>query len=68
MTRNAVSRERVRAGRVECPICRRQIAEPADQLVVYGAAADPSAETADAIECPACEGVTFLVDGPPESD
>ncbi|NHN46132.1 hypothetical protein G9464_00775 [Halostella sp. JP-L12] len=62
MSRNAIRRARLRAGTVDCPLCGRQIAFPADHLVVYGAE-PPTVENADAVECPACEGVTFLVDG-----
>lgn len=62
MSRNAVYRERLRAGVVECPLCGRQIAAPTDHLIVYGASR-ATVENADAIECPVCSGVTFVVDG-----
>ena len=60
MTDNTVPREHVRAGVVECPLCGRQIAEPTDHLRVFGPACDPTAGTADAVECPVCDGVSFL--------
>lgn len=60
MTRNEIRRENLRAGVVECPLCGRQIAEPTDHLFVYGAADAVTAENADALECPACTGVTFV--------
>jgi hypothetical protein len=63
MTRNAIAREQVRAGVVECPLCERQIAAPTDHLLVYGAVDSLTAENADALECPACTGVTFVEDG-----
>ena len=62
MTRNAIAREQVRAGVVECPLCERQVAAPSDHLLVYGAVESLTAENADAIECPACTGVTFIDD------
>ncbi|MFC7166402.1 hypothetical protein [Halospeciosus flavus] len=60
MTRNVVFREDVRAGAVDCPLCGRQIAFPDEHLVAFGATAELTAETADAVECPACSGVTFF--------
>jgi len=62
MSRNVISRERLREGVVECPLCGRQIATPTAHLLVYSAAERADIETADAIECPACTGVTFIVD------
>jgi ribosomal protein L37AE/L43A len=62
MSENVVRRERVREGVVECPLCGRQIAAPADHLVVYSTVESADVDTADAIECPACTGVTFVVD------
>lgn len=63
VARNAIDRERLRRGVVECPLCRRQIPSPTDHLLVYGAAERVTADTADAVTCPACDGVTFVVDG-----
>lgn len=62
MSRNAVSRERLHEGVVDCPLCGRQIAEPTDHLLVYGAREQVTVENADAIRCPACTGVTFIVE------
>lgn len=62
MSRNVVFREQVRAGVVDCPLCGRQIATPEDHLLVYSSVDEADAGTADAIECPACTGVTFIVD------
>jgi ribosomal protein S27E len=62
MSRNVVFREQVRAGVVECPLCSRQIATPEDHLLVYSSVERVDAENADAIECPSCAGVTFVVD------
>lgn len=67
MTRNVVHRERLRAGVVECPLCGRQLAAPTDHLLVYGVVEEVTAENADAIECPACDGVTFVVDEPEDT-
>ncbi|MFC7177719.1 hypothetical protein [Halosegnis marinus] len=58
--RNAVAREAVREGAVECPLCGRQLAEPAERLVGFGVTEPLTVETADAVECPRCSGVTFL--------
>ena len=60
--RNVVSRDRLRHGRVECPLCARQLAAPTDQLVAFGHVEELTPETADAVECPVCGGVSFLVD------
>jgi ribosomal protein S27E len=60
---NVVLREQVRAGVVECPLCGRQIARPTDHLLVHSSSTTVTVENADAIECPACAGVTFVVDG-----
>ena len=68
MPPNVVRRERVRAGVVECPLCERQLARPSDRLIVYGPVDEPSVENADAIECPVCEGVSFIVDEPTGED
>ncbi|MEF8855945.1 MAG: hypothetical protein V5A16_00835 [Haloplanus sp.] len=62
MSRNVIPRDRVRAGVVECPLCGRQIATPTDHLLVYSDVERASVETADAISCPACTGVTFIVE------
>lgn len=59
---NVIPRERVRAGVVECPLCGRQIAAPAEHVLVYSSVERADVDTADAIECPACGGVTFVVD------
>lgn len=67
MSRNHVPRDRLRAGVVECPLCRRQIADPTDHLLVYGTVEQVTIDNADAIECPACSGVTFVVDTPDTS-
>lgn len=67
MSRNAVLREQLRAGAVECPLCGRQLAGPGDHLLVYGAVDEVTVENADAIECPACGGVTFVVDAPADA-
>lgn len=61
-TDNTVSRDRFRAGAVECPLCGRQVANPADHLLAFGAVDRLSVETADAFECPACGGVNFVTD------
>jgi ribosomal protein S27E len=61
---NVIPREQVRAGVVECPLCGRQVAAPTDHLLVYSSVERVAADTADAIECPACGGVTFIVDDP----
>jgi hypothetical protein len=60
MTHNEIRRENLRRGVVECPLCGRQIVEPGDRLLAYGAVDELTAETADAVECPACTGVTFV--------
>ncbi|MFB6173579.1 MAG: hypothetical protein ABEI39_02960 [Halobacteriales archaeon] len=59
MSDNIIPRERLRAGVVECPLCGRQIAEPTEQLRLFGPG-EPTVETADAVECPVCDGVSFL--------
>lgn len=63
MTQNAVHRADLRRGVVECPLCGRQIAAPTDHLIAYGAVDPVTAENADAVECPACSGVTFVEEG-----
>lgn len=60
MTRNEIPREDLRAGVVECPLCERQVPHPTDHAFVYGAVDAVTAENADAVECPACTGVTFV--------
>lgn len=60
MTRNEIRRTRLRAGVVECPICGRQLPDPTDHLLVFGAVEEVTVENADAVECPVCEGVTFV--------
>ncbi len=64
MSPNVVVRDHLREGVVECPLCGRQFATPRDHLVVYGATDTATVENADAIACPVCDGVTFLVDEP----
>jgi C4-type Zn-finger protein len=59
MTPNVVYRDRLREGVVECPLCERQWAAPREHLIVHGPET-PTIETADAIECPVCDGVLFL--------
>lgn len=68
MAPNVVDRERIREGIVECPLCERQLARPTNHLLVYGPADEPSVENADAIECPVCDGVTFIVDDSERGD
>jgi predicted RNA-binding Zn-ribbon protein involved in translation (DUF1610 family) len=68
MTRNVVHRDDLRRGVVDCPLCGRQIAAPTDRLIVYGPADRLTAENADAVECPACGGVTFVEDGTGDRD
>ena len=62
MAGNVVPRERLREGVVECPLCGRQIAAPTDHLLAYSTAERADVDTADAIKCPACTGVTFVID------
>lgn len=57
---HSIDRDRLRAGVVECPLCERQIPEPMRHAVVYGAVDDITVETAEAVECPVCGGVTFV--------
>lgn len=66
MTDNTIQRERLREGVVECPLCRRQIAEPTEHLHAFGGPDEPTASTADAVECPVCDGLSFL--RPPPAD
>ncbi|WP_254537543.1 hypothetical protein [Halomarina litorea] len=60
MTRNEIRRDDLRAGVVECPLCERQVPDPTDHAFVYGTVDAVTAENADAVECPACTGVTFV--------
>jgi ribosomal protein S27E len=62
MSGNVVPRERVREGVVECPLCGRQIATPVEHVLVYSTVERADVDTADAIRCPACTGVSFVVD------
>jgi len=62
MSGNVVPRERLRDGVVECPLCGRQIAAPTEHLLAYSTVERADVDTADAIKCPACTGVTFVVD------
>ncbi|MFB6117769.1 hypothetical protein [Halosegnis sp.] len=58
---NVVARAAVERGVVECPLCGRQLVDVAAALVTFGPSeATPS--TADAVECPVCEGVCFIDD------
>lgn len=67
MSKNVFYRDQVRAGAVECPLCKRQLAYPTDHLVAQGVVDELTVETADAIECPVCSGLVFIKDGsPPE--
>ncbi|NLV13914.1 hypothetical protein [Haloarcula argentinensis] len=59
---NSIDRDRLRAGVVECPLCERQIPEPVTHAVAYGAVDTVTADNADAVECPVCDGVTFISD------
>ena len=59
---NVIPRGDLRAGVVECPLCHRQLAAPLDHAIVQGPADAVTVATADAIECPVCDGVTFVVD------
>lgn len=59
-TGHSIDRDRLRAGVVECPLCERQIPEPVTHAVVYGRVDEITAETAEAVECPVCGGVTFI--------
>jgi len=68
MAPNVVSRDQVREGIVECPLCERQLARPTTHLLVYGSSDEPSIEDADAIECPVCDGVTFIIDNSGRGD
>jgi len=52
---------RLRERRVDCPLCGRQIAAPTDHLIAYGTER-ATVENADAVECPGCAGVTFVVE------
>jgi len=67
MSPNVISRGRLREGIVDCPLCGRQFATPDDHLLTYGAVEQPTVENADAIECPICDGVVFIVDEPAET-
>ncbi|PSP57161.1 hypothetical protein BRC82_00980 [Halobacteriales archaeon QS_1_67_19] len=68
MTNNTIPRERLRAGVVDCPLCGRQIPKPTEHLVAIGRVESLTAATADAVECPACRGVSFLRPSPERSD
>lgn len=59
---NVVRRAAVVRGHPECPLCGRQIALTSDRLVAFGPEDDPTPETADAIACPVCDGVSFVVE------
>ncbi|MFW6435214.1 MAG: hypothetical protein ACOCY1_02435 [Halovenus sp.] len=63
MTPNVVCRRSLQEGVVDCPLCGRQFATPEDRLIVYGAVDRATVENADAIQCPVCDGVVFVVDG-----
>jgi len=59
---NVIERAALREGIVECPLCGRQLADPLANAIVQGPG-EVTVETADAVECPVCDGVTFVVDG-----
>ncbi|MFU1780502.1 hypothetical protein ACM16X_03865 [Haloarcula japonica] len=59
---NSIDRDRLRAGVVECPLCERQIPEPLTHAIVYGPVDRVTADNAEAVECPVCDGVTFVSD------
>ncbi|KAA9398423.1 hypothetical protein Har1130_04180 [Haloarcula sp. CBA1130] len=59
---HSIDRDRLQAGVVECPLCERQIPEPVTHAVVYGAVDTVTADNAEAVECPVCDGVTFVAD------
>lgn len=62
MSGNVVSREALRDGVVECPLCERQFADVIEHLLVYGAVERTTVENAEAVACPVCDGVAFIVD------
>jgi len=59
---NVIRRAAVLAGHPECPLCERQLAVTKDHLVAFGPDDDPTPETADAVACPVCDGVSFVVE------
>ncbi|MDS0220848.1 hypothetical protein NDI54_05705 [Haloarcula sp. S1AR25-5A] len=59
---NSIDRDRLRAGVVECPLCERQIPEPVTHAIVYGAVDAVTADNAEAVACPVCDGVSFVID------
>lgn len=59
---NVIRREAVLERNPECPLCGRQLALTPDHLVAFGPDDDPMPETADAIACPVCDGVSFIVE------
>ena len=59
MTDNTVPRDDLRTGAVDCPLCGRQVPDPTDHLRLFGPGT-PTVDTADAFECPVCDGVSFL--------
>lgn len=67
MAPNVVTRSALRSGVVECPLCGRQFVAPTEHLIVYGPADRVTAANADAIECPVCDGVVFVVDEQPDT-
>ncbi|USZ66918.1 hypothetical protein NGM10_09255 [Halorussus salilacus] len=67
MTPNTVSRDRLRANAADCPLCGRQIPEPTERLVAFGPVESVTADTADAVECTACGGVSFFRPPPEET-
>jgi len=60
-TSNVIGRAAVVRGHPECPLCGRQLALTSDHLVGFGPD-DPTPETADAVACPLCNGVSFVVE------
>jgi len=63
MSDNTVPRTDLREGTVACPLCGRQFATPTEHLRLFGPGT-PTVETADAFECPVCDGVSFLTPRP----
>ena len=58
---NTVARAAVERGVVECPLCGRQLVDVAAALVTFGPG-EATPGGADAIACPVCGGVAFIVD------
>lgn len=58
---NVVRREAVVRGHPECPLCGRQLAVTSEHLVAFSPE-EPTPKTADAVACPVCDGVSFVVE------